>query len=151
MKCHKSLIITFFFTFSLFSNISFAHMGAWSENATERTSKTCKHFNRNSGSHDTAVLSIKHTPDRCIPNGSPVEPNCVGFFGTEQVKIVIGSNNPNQKVKTQIIMSNDLLKQVNPSFPISLIFNSTLKRGETKTLAKMVALPNSKFACRIGT
>ncbi|MGH1470295.1 MAG: hypothetical protein ACRBCS_03825 [Cellvibrionaceae bacterium] len=151
MKSHIGIIITSLISFSIFSSSSFAGMGAWSKSATSSKSQTCTHITRNSGRNDSAVLSIKHTPDKCTPNGSPVEPNCIGLFGTDQVKISINRNNGNSKVKTQIIMSNDWLKISNPNFPISMIFNSTLKRGETKKLAKIVAAPGSKFACRIGT
>ncbi len=130
------------------SNSAFSHMGEWGDK-TRFGATTCAHIMRNSGWHDLASLSFDYTQGGCIATDPPIEP-CHRSIGTNQVTISINKNNPSPKVKTQIITSNDWIKQENPSFPITMIFNSTLKRGQTLNLEKIMAAPRSIFVCRIG-
>ncbi len=134
---------------SLFSSCAFAHMGEWGEKR-RFGSTTCTHITRNSGWNDLASLSVEYTIGSCIPTETPVDP-CFTYPGTDEVKISINKNSANPELKTQILTSNDWLKQENPNFPIIMLLNTTLKRGQTKTLAKIIAAPRSQFICRIGT
>lgn len=146
----KHLLI--FFTIAIFSSNSFADWGKWSKHARPSGgSVNCIHVSHITNTTDIAKLTIKHTPDKCQPNGSPIEPNCAGAFGTDQPIIKIDGRNATKTVKTQVITTNDWIRLIQPNWPISMIFNSKLSRGETKTLRSSISAPGSRYACRIGS